>query len=60
MFPESEFHLVDSIGKKIKVVEAVAEALNLTNVRAEHCRAEQVDSDYDFVVTRAVSHGDWL
>ena len=55
MFPEAEFHLVDSIGKKIKVVEAVAEALNITNVRAQHCRAEQADSDYDFVVTRAVA-----
>jgi 16S rRNA (guanine527-N7)-methyltransferase len=55
MFPEAEFHLVDSIGKKIKVVEEVAKALDLTNVRAEHCRAEQADGDYDFVVTRAVA-----
>ena len=55
MFPESEFHLVDSIGKKIKVVEEIAKALELNNVRAQHCRAEQADGDYDFVVTRAVA-----
>ena len=55
MFPESEFHLVDSIGKKIKVVEEIAKALDLQNVRAQHCRAEQADGDYDFVVTRAVA-----
>ncbi|WP_428655981.1 16S rRNA (guanine(527)-N(7))-methyltransferase RsmG [Runella sp.] len=55
MFPESEFHLVDSIGKKIKVVQEIVKALELKNVRAEHCRAEQADGDYDFVVTRAVA-----
>jgi len=55
MFPEAEFHLVDSIGKKIKVVEGVTSALGLTNVRAQHCRAEQADGEYDFVVTRAVT-----
>ncbi len=55
MFPESEFHLVDSVGKKIKVVQEVVNALGLENVRAEHCRAEQADGEYDFVVTRAVT-----
>lgn len=55
LFPETDFHLVDSIGKKIKVVTEVASALGLTNVRASHLRAEQVDDKYDFVVSRAVT-----
>ena len=55
MFPGSSFHLVDSIGKKIKVVKGVAESLNLTNVTAEQTRAEQVSDQYDFVVSRAVT-----
>ncbi|RFC54516.1 16S rRNA (guanine(527)-N(7))-methyltransferase RsmG [Brumimicrobium aurantiacum] len=55
LFPECEFHLVDSIGKKIKVVEAVVEALGLTNVRASHKRAEQLKDKYDFIVSRAVT-----
>ncbi|MEZ4902405.1 MAG: 16S rRNA (guanine(527)-N(7))-methyltransferase RsmG [Spirosomataceae bacterium] len=55
LFPEAEFHLIDSIGKKIKVVQEVSKALNLTNVRAEHGRAQQADGEYDFVVTRAVA-----
>ncbi len=55
MFPDSQFHLVDSIGKKIKVVKGVAEALGLENLTAEHTRAEQVKGQYDFVVSRAVT-----
>ena len=55
MFPETQFHLVDSIGKKIKVVEGVAQALTLTNVRAEQNRAEQLTGQYDFVISRAVT-----
>ncbi|MBO4740729.1 MAG: 16S rRNA (guanine(527)-N(7))-methyltransferase RsmG [Bacteroidales bacterium] len=55
MFPQTHFHLVDSIGKKIKVVEAVAEALGLANVKAEQIRAEQISGEYDFVVSRAVT-----
>ena len=55
LFPECHFHLVDSIGKKIKVVKAVAEELGLTNVRATHARAEQVKDKYDFVISRAVT-----
>ena len=55
LFPETDFHLVDSIGKKIKVVTEVAAALGLTNVKASHLRAEQVDDKYDFVVSRAVT-----
>lgn len=54
-FPEVQFHLVDSIGKKIKVVQAVAEALGLKNVTAEHARAEQIDRQFDFIVSRAVT-----
>ena len=55
LFPESSFHLVDSIGKKIKVVKEVAKALNLSNVTAQHERAEQVNGKFDFVVSRAVT-----
>jgi len=55
MFPEAQFHLVDSIGKKIKVVKDIAEQLNLNNVSAEQIRAEQVKGHFDFVVSRAVT-----
>jgi len=55
LFPETRFHLVDSIGKKITVVNAVAEGLQLKNVKAEKIRAEQVTGEYDFVVSRAVT-----
>jgi len=55
LFPETQFHLVDSIGKKIKVVQEVAKALGLKNVKASHQRAEQVDEKFDFVVSRAVT-----
>ena len=55
MFPDSEFTLVDSIAKKIKVVEEIASALGLKNVRAKCCRAESVEGRFDFVVSRAVT-----
>jgi len=55
MFPQVQFHLVDSIGKKIKVVNGVASSLGLKNVRAEQVRAEQLTEKYDFVVSRAVT-----
>lgn len=55
MFPDANFYLVDSIGKKIKVVQSVAESLQLKNVKAEQIRAEQVDRDFDFIVSRAVT-----
>jgi len=58
MFPETQFVLVDSIGKKIKVVEAVAEALGLQNVTAIHARAEKVQGEFDFIVSRAVTKMD--
>lgn len=55
LFPNVNFHLVDSIGKKIKVVQGVAEGLGLTNVKAEQKRAEELHNHYDFVVSRAVT-----
>lgn len=55
MFPESTFHLIDSIGKKIQVVNGVAEAIGLTNVTADHMRVQQTTDKYDFVVSRAVT-----
>lgn len=55
LFPETQFHLVDSIGKKIKVVENIADNLGLKNVKAEKVRAEQLAGQYDFIVSRAVT-----
>jgi 16S rRNA (guanine527-N7)-methyltransferase len=55
LFPETSFHLVDSIGKKIKVVTEVANALGLTNLQATHARAEQINGKFNFVVSRAVT-----
>lgn len=54
-YPDCDFTLVDSIGKKIKVVNEVKDALGLTNVEAFHARAEQVPGNFDFVVSRAVA-----
>jgi len=54
-FPDVHFHLVDSIGKKIKVVEGVKEALRLPNVTSQHARVEEVKGQFDFVVSRAVA-----
>lgn len=54
LFPETEFHLVDSIGKKIRVAQEVAQAIGLENVRFSHARGEEIKDKYDFVVTRAV------
>jgi len=55
LFPETHFHLVDSIGKKITVVTNVATAIGLKNVRADQIRAEQIKDEYDFIVSRAVT-----
>jgi len=55
LFPETQFHLVDSIGKKITVVKEVSTALGLKNVNAEQIRAEQIKGKYDFIVSRAVT-----
>lgn len=54
LFPEANFHLVDSIGKKVRVAQEVAAAIGLQNVRFSHARAEEIKDKYDFVVTRAV------
>jgi 16S rRNA (guanine527-N7)-methyltransferase len=55
LFPESEFHLVDSIGKKIKVVNEVVEGLQLKNVQTTNSRVEEIDGKFDFIVSRAVA-----
>lgn len=54
LFPEVKFHLVDSIGKKIKVASEIANAIGLKNVTFSHCRAEEEKAKFDFVVSRAV------
>ncbi len=54
LFPESQFHLVDSIGKKVRVASEVAQAIGLKNVTFRHCRAEEEKQKFDFVVSRAV------
>lgn len=55
MFPDARFTLIDSIGKKIKVVNDVVERLGLKNTKAMQIRAEQLEGEYDFVVSRAVT-----
>jgi len=56
LFPETRFHLIDIIAKKIKVVQAVVDGLGLENVKAEQLRAELVKGDFDFIVSRAVTN----
>ncbi len=55
LFPKVQFHLVDSINKKLKVIQEVANALNLDNVTTEHQRVEKVHDSFDFIVSRAVA-----
>lgn len=55
LFPETNFHLVDSIGKKIKVVKEVSAAIGLKNLRASHERAEQINEKFNFIISRAVT-----
>ena len=55
LFPEAHFHLVDSIGKKIKVVQEVSRAIGLKNLVATHARAEQIDYKFNFIISRAVT-----
>lgn len=55
LFPESHFHLVDSIGKKIKVVTEVAAAIGLQNLTAQHERGEKINDRYHFIISRAVT-----
>lgn len=54
LFPDSTFHLVDSIGKKVRVATEIANAIGLKNVTTRHCRAEEEKQMFDFVVSRAV------
>ena len=64
LFPKSNFYLIDTIGKKIKVVNEIAKALELTNVESVQKRAENVKFDFDFIVSRAVTSlpkfNDWV
>ena len=55
LFPETNFSLVDAIGKKIKVVQEVVEGLGITNITAKHTRVEDIDEQFDFIVSRAVA-----
>ena len=55
LFPETQFHLVDSIGKKIKVVNDVSEGLGLQNIKTTQGRVEEIKGTYDFIVSRAVA-----
>lgn len=55
-FPNVKFHLVDSIGKKLKVIEAIANEIGLKNITTQHCRAEEIKNrKFDFVISRAVA-----
>ncbi|MDO5979873.1 16S rRNA (guanine(527)-N(7))-methyltransferase RsmG [Flavivirga spongiicola] len=55
LFPECSFHLVDSIAKKLKVVDEVVVGLGLTNIKTTHSRVEEIKGTYDFIVSRAVA-----
>lgn len=55
MFPEVQFHLIDSIGKKIKVVQGLVDELELKNVKATKIRSEEIKEKYDFITARAVA-----
>ncbi|MDN3492949.1 16S rRNA (guanine(527)-N(7))-methyltransferase RsmG [Winogradskyella bathintestinalis] len=55
LFPQCQFHLVDSINKKLKVINAVCESIELTNVKTTHSRVEAIDDTFDFIVSRAVT-----
>jgi 16S rRNA (guanine527-N7)-methyltransferase len=54
LFPDVKFHLVDSTGKKIRVAQSVADAIDLKNITTRHCRLEEEKNTFDFVVSRAV------
>ncbi|WP_417199118.1 16S rRNA (guanine(527)-N(7))-methyltransferase RsmG [Bizionia sp.] len=55
LYPECTFHLVDSIAKKLKVVDEVVAGLELTNVKTTHSRVEEIKDTYDFIISRAVA-----
>lgn len=54
LFPDTQFHLVDSIGKKVRVAQSIADSIGLKNVKTSHSRVEDIKDKYDFIVTRAV------
>lgn len=56
LFPQADFHLIDSIGKKVRAVQHIAEGLELTNVTTQQIRAEKLDGQYDFILGRAVTN----
>jgi len=56
MFPQAQFHLIDSVGKKINAVQHIAEELGLTNVSTHQIRAENIEGQYDFILGRAVTN----
>jgi 16S rRNA (guanine527-N7)-methyltransferase len=58
MFPECDILLVDSIGKKLKVIDDIAEKIGVTNVRTQHERAENIAGEFDFITSRAVTRLD--
>ncbi|MEP7129362.1 MAG: 16S rRNA (guanine(527)-N(7))-methyltransferase RsmG, partial [Chitinophagales bacterium] len=60
LFPDAHFQLIDATGKKIKVVRAIADAIELKNVNALHARAEELEGRFDFIVSRAVAPLDTL
>ena len=55
LFPGSQFYLIDSIGKKIKVINSIIKELNLTNVKTQQTRAESIDKKFDFILGRAIT-----
>ena len=55
LFPEAKFHLIDSVARKVKVASTVAKELGLTNLSFTQIRAEQINGQYDFIVSRAVT-----
>lgn len=55
LFPNCEFHLVDSIGKKLTIITDIAEKIGLKNIKVTHTRAENIEDEYDFVISRAVT-----
>ena len=56
IFPESQFILNDSIGKKLKVIDEIASVLDLKNIKTIHSRAEDINEQFDFIVSRAVTN----
>ena len=56
LYPETDFYLIDAIGKKIKVVENIAKEISLKNVKTTHERAENITEKFDFIISRAVTH----